>query len=89
MKVIENWEAIEIIDNKEVPAIIFPGCKLKGELDGNNVIIDVLDVNLSKLYVIDNKKVKYILSGARQSYIDFLNAAIEFSKEKESVKYER
>lgn len=90
MKTIENWEVVEIIDGKEHPGIPLPGCTIKGELDGKNVTIKMIEVNISRLIAIDENEEIYSLSGAKKQYLDVLNNAIlENAKQSGEIQQER
>jgi len=89
MKTIENWEVIEIIDGKEKPGLPLPGCKIRGEIDGDLATIETSDVNLTRLIAVDTKGEIFTLSGAREEYKNLLNSAIELSKQEQSIESER
>ena len=90
MKTIENWEVIEIIDGEEHTGIPLPGCTIKGEIDGENVAIKMIEVNVSRLIAIDEEGQLYNLSGAKKQYLDVLkNAILENAKQNDENKQER
>ena len=82
MKEIKNWEALILKNGEYQKALPLPGCFISGELDGKNVIIQTINVDFSKLMIEDINNVFYFLDGAKPSYLELLEEAIEFSKEK-------
>lgn len=83
MKEIKDWQAIVILNGKEQIALPLPNCIIKGYLEGEIVKIQAIDIDISKLIAIDPIGEKYILSGAKDTYLNTLNRFIEISKEKD------
>lgn len=84
MKEIKDWEAKVIINGVEQVGLPLPGCFIEGEIEGERVKKEALDIDMTKLIMIakDDGK-RYRLAGARQSYTELLNQYIEISKTKE------
>lgn len=82
MKEIKNWEPIIKDENgKEEIAILLPGCIIKGEIDLEQVKIEVIDVDISNLIITGVDKEKYLLSNIKREYINKINKCIEIGRE--------
>lgn len=84
MKEIKNWEALILKDKKYQKALPLPGCYISGELDGENILIQAINIDFSKLIMEDKKNNYYLLDGAKPSYLELLVDLIGFSKKKNS-----
>ena len=83
MKEIKNWEALILKDGKYQNGLPFPGCYISGELDGENVLVHTVNIDFSKLIILDTNNNYYLLEGAKPSYLELLEDLIEFSKNKD------
>lgn len=82
MKEIKNWEAlIEDENGNESIAILLPGCIIKGELEGELVKIQTIDVDISNLIITAIDGENYILVNANRTYLNNLNKCIQIGKE--------
>lgn len=84
MKEIKNWEALVLKDGKYQNALPLPGCYISGELDGNEIIVQTINIDFGKLIIEDTNNILYLLDGARPSYLELLEDLIEFSKGRNS-----
>lgn len=83
MKEIKNWEALILKDDKYQKGLPLPGCYISGELDGENVLVHTVNIDFSKLIILDTNNNYYLLEGAKPSYLELLEDLIEFSKNKD------
>ena len=83
MKIVEKWEVKVYENGEESTGIPLPGCIIYGEIEGQEVRIEVLDINMSKLTCIDIYGEKYILSGAKSEYLEVLNTAVKYYERQE------
>jgi len=82
MKEIKNWEAIFKDENgNEEIGILLPGCIIKGELEGEFVKIQTIDIDISNLIITDTNGDNYILYNASKTYLNTLNKCIEIGRE--------
>lgn len=81
MKEIKNWEAlIEDENGNESIAILLPGCIIKGELEGELVKIQTIDIDISNLIITAIDWENYLLSNPNRTYLNNLNKCIEIGK---------
>ena len=82
MKEIKNWEAIIKDENgNEEIGILLPGCIIKGEIDGEQIEIKAVDVDISNLVITDFNEEKYLLFNASRTYLNNIAKCIEIGKE--------
>ena len=81
MRKIKNWEPIirDEQGNKEI-AILLPGCIIIGEIDLEEVEIQVIDVDISNLIVTDINGEQFILSNIKREYINNISKCMEIGK---------